>query len=105
MGTASSEWEHPRSTRPPPPASAAPHSQVSLLDQPFGEEFFHALVHTGTEPIPFLRQGWGHLEDTEGLGIRPEYNLTRSISLVRKLGLRGGGLSGQLASSPTLLSR
>lgn len=31
------------------------------MDQPFGEEFFHTLIHAGTEPISFLWQGWGYL--------------------------------------------
>lgn len=32
-----------------------------LLDQPFGEELLHTLIHASSEPISFLKQGWGHL--------------------------------------------
>ena len=37
-----------------PTLATAPYSQAILVDQPFGEEFLHALIHAGTEPIPFL---------------------------------------------------
>lgn len=57
-----------------PPLAIAPYSQAILMDQPFGEEFLHALVHTGTEPIPFLRQGRGHLRNTTGLRLQAECN-------------------------------
>ena len=53
-----------------PTLANAPYSQAILVDQPFGEEFLHALIHASTEPIPFLRQGWGHLRDTTGLRLR-----------------------------------
>lgn len=52
------------------PQPTDPHSQAFLLDQPFGEEFLHTLIHTRSEPIPFLKQGWGHLGDIERLGVR-----------------------------------
>lgn len=51
-----------------------PHSQAVLLDQPFGEEFFHTLIHAGTEPISFLRQRWGHLGDITQSGVKAECN-------------------------------
>lgn len=72
-------WEQPAVSRkahgavhPLPPSATAPHSQAVLLDQPFREEFLHTLVHTGTEPIPFLWQGWGHLGDTTQSVVRAE---------------------------------
>lgn len=68
-------WEQPAVSRkacgaahPLPSLTTAPYSQVILLDQPFREEFLHALIHAGTEPIPFLWQGWGHLGDTHSQG-------------------------------------
>ena len=57
-----------------PTLANAPYSQAILVDQPFGEEFLHALIQASTEPIPFLRQGWGHLRDTTGLRLRAEFN-------------------------------
>lgn len=54
------------------PRPTDPHSQAILLDQPFGEEFLHTLIHTRSEPIPFLKQGWGHLGDIGRLGVRTE---------------------------------
>lgn len=59
-------------SHPLPPPATDPHSQAILLDQPFGEEFLHTLVHTSSEPIPFLKQGWGHLGDIGRLGVRTE---------------------------------
>lgn len=72
MGTASSKQEGPWSSHPLPPPATAPHSQAVLLDQLFGEEFLHTLVHAGTEPIPFLWQGWGNLVDTTWSGVKAE---------------------------------
>lgn len=57
---------------PLPPPASDPHSQAILLDQPFGEEFLHTLIHASGEPIPFLKQGWGHLGDIGKLGVRTE---------------------------------
>lgn len=80
-------WEQPAVSRkahgtshPLPPPRAAPHSQAILLDQPFGEEFLHTLVHAGTEPIPFLRQSWGHLGDTIGSGLSTTMNSFHPLS-------------------------
>lgn len=80
-------WEEPAvsgkahgTSHPLPPPTTAPHSQAIMLDQPFGEEFLHALVHTGTEPIPFLRQGWGDLGDTTGSGLSPTMNSFHPLS-------------------------
>lgn len=74
-------WEQPAvsgkahgAPHPLPPPATAHHSQMILLDQPFGEEFLHTLIHTGTESIPFLWQGWGHLGNTRGPMLRPECN-------------------------------
>lgn len=66
------EQEGPCSSPPAPPPATAPHSQAILLDQPFGEEFFHTFIHSGTEPISFLRQRWGHLGDITQSGVRAE---------------------------------
>lgn len=54
------------------PPATEPHSQAILLDQPFGEEFLHTLVHSSSEPIPFLKQTWGHLEDIGRLRAKTE---------------------------------
>lgn len=80
-------WEQPAvsgkahgTAHPLPPPTTAPYSQAILLDQPFGEEFLHALVHAGTEPIPFLRQGWGHLGDTIGSRLSTTMNCFHPLS-------------------------
>lgn len=87
-------WGHPavsekahQASHPLPPPADAPHSQAILLDQPFREEFLHALVHAGTEPIPFLRQGWGHLGGIMGSGVRAECNSGFSPAPGRQPGL------------------
>lgn len=88
-------WEQPAvrkkahgAAHPLLPLVTAPHSQAILLDQPFGEEFLHTLVHTGTESIPFLRQGWGHLRDTTELRMSTECNGDFSLPSLSNSGTR-----------------